>query len=80
MEIDTLNRFGVTSYRGQVVVQIQPTRLTSKEAIELAAWLVAIADVNASCMTGNDVTDTEKAISADAAAVFAKALDAVRNT
>lgn len=44
MTIDTLNRFLVTSNSGQVIVMRPPTRMTRAEALNLAAWLVAMAD------------------------------------
>ncbi len=43
--LDTLNRFAVTASSVKVLVGIPPSRLEKKEAVMLAAWLVAMADM-----------------------------------
>ena len=46
-EIDSTNKFCVTAIRDEVAVLALPGRqLTRTEALNLAAWLVAVADVD----------------------------------
>ena len=68
----------VTAHQGRVYVGSPPRWLSSREAIELAAWLVCMADVNASC--ASPASDDERAISSDALGEFTKALREARNS
>jgi hypothetical protein len=67
MAVDTANHCMVAPHRRLVVVQRPPHQLTPAHACELAAWLVAMAEV---ASMGEF----------DADAHFAEALEAVRNT
>ncbi len=73
-----LNRFAITSHRGVVTslfLKVAPSpslpavQLTSRDAIELAAWLVVMAETNA--VFYGDIAD-ERAIAADALGELAK--------
>jgi hypothetical protein len=65
---DTTNRHLVTEHQGKVVMQFVPRALTAVQAVELAAWLVAMAE----CAELDPKFDAE--------AYFGVALAAIRNT
>lgn len=44
MKLDTTNRCLVTVHHGRIVVGNPPSSLTPAMAVELAAWLVVMAD------------------------------------
>lgn len=77
-----LNRYAITAHRGMIVspllrTNIEPFQMTSRDALELAAWLVVMAETNA--IFYGDVDVDESAIAADPMAELAKLVDAVRS-
>jgi len=73
VKVDTTNRHLVTAYNGRIHIQLVPRDLSPVQAVELAAWLVAMAD----CA---QLVDAGPEQDFDADAHFAEALAAIRNT
>ncbi len=72
VDVDTLNRHLVTAHAGRVMLGGLVHILTPARACELAAWLVAMADVSSALTTGLDDFDADDH--------FKRALEAIRNT
>ncbi len=72
------NRNLVTAHHGIVVVQRPPHYLDPVSAVELAAWLVVMADAARTIQRG-EAPDTIDADTFDAKALFLEALEEVQN-
>lgn len=81
MKVDTTNRHLVTVHNGRIHIQLVPRDLAPAQAVELAAWLVAMADC-ARLDVPDDFAETGHAPDADfnADVHFVEALAAIRNT